>query len=416
MKTKSLFGIILIFSTINFIGCKDEDDQLGKGSLPQTAQAFINSHLPDHSVLNVVKTDDNGDELNEKYIVTMSGDIILSFSSMGFWRRIESTSELPQLIQEILLPGRGDIAVKAKYPTETIHMIHFKYYGIVATLSDGSKLAFYDMIGSDKFGLDLTNNPSSWPETSRNLLISNDYTRIAQNNPFYFIKESEEDGSGYRFNTYKSTVFFDKEGEWYYADGEDFSVPPGISGFLPEQSMQVLIDKYGLNTGKIITALVRDEAYYQVKVTLHDGQSKSSNWYLFNPGTGLEMNAPEQAVCDFMKNYIGEPFSEMELQSEIAINVKQVINHFKGKINGTFVMEMYVDRNGNMLSLNLAGSIIPDKVLTYLPEKVQEHAKTYYAGKQIIIIMNGLGNEYVIRYKDNSQLYFDKDGNIVRHL
>jgi len=48
-----------------------------------------------------------------------------------------------------------------------------------------------------------------------------------------------------------------------------------------------------------------------------------------------------------------------------------------------------------------------------LPIKVKEYAEKNYADKEIMIVMNGLGDEFYILYKDGSRLYFDKDGNVA---
>lgn len=416
MKTRSIFGILLVvLLTIGFVGCNDDDNRHGKGGLPQTARAFIDSRLPGYTVLKVDQVDDRGDEMNEKYIVAMSGNIVLSFSSLGFWRRIESASELPQLLLELLPDGSVE-AVKAKHPSNTIRMIHFKLYGCMVALSDDTQLAFYDVFSSfssNKFGLDLTKSPLSWPETSRNLLLANGYGGIAQRNPHYFIRECEEDGSGYRFSANQAIVYFDKTGEWYYADGGSFSVPSGISDVLPEQSRQFLSEEYRLGTGKIIAAIVRNEGYFLVKISNANGNDKSSNYHIFCSQTGLEIKAPEQAVRDFVKNYMGEPNGELELQSEIVFDTKQDIYHFEGTINGRTVINIYTDRNGRMLMLDMAGSVIPNTVLSYLPEKVKEYAESHYAEGQIIAIVNGFNNEYLVVYKNNVRIPFDKDSNVV---
>lgn len=410
LKQKAAFFLSVVVAALLFYACSGDDEPTGKGKLPETARVFIESRLPGYTILRIDEVDDKGDEMNEKYIVSLPDDITVTFSSLGFWRRLESTGELPRLLQEVLSYGGAD-AVKAAYPSRSIRMIHFKYYGCMAVLDDGTKLAFYDITRSNTFGTDLTDTPLLWPEASRDL-IRRYYMEEARNNPCYFIQEGEKDGVGYRFSTTQSTVCFDKTGDWYAVDGGSFSIPSGIAGVLPESSNTLLIDQYGLGKGRIITALVRHEAYYLVLLTNEYNRSPFG-WLMFDKQTGLQIEAPKQKAIDFLKEYVGDPSDKMEFESEIKTDSKHTAFCLRGIVDNKVVLVMYMDIDGKMLSLSLQGATIPHTVLSYLPVAVKEYAEANYGNREIQTVVNGLDGMYFIQYAGNFRFYFNQDGNVT---
>lgn len=409
MQTKCFVNILLTLSIISFAGCSDDDKHNSKERLPETAQAFIESRLPGYKILNIEEVDDKEDEINEKYIVTFSDDILVSFSSLGYWRRIKSSSELPELIQEVI-PFGGAAVIKETFPITTINEINFTLYGCQVVPNNGLPIAFYDIGSSNKFGLDLTKEVYSWPENATEFLKAY-YIEPLKYQVFYFIQENEDDGSEYCFGTSGGgKVNFDKEGNWYSCDRGSWNIPNRMyKELLPQEMRNIIETKYKSGASSTYGIMHRN-TYYQAMLKQASG---NYIWVMFDTTTNQEVKVPEETILDFLKTYVGEPAKDTNFNTRIVGDTKQVVFQITGEISGVNVLTMHTDTTGKMLSFNLNGSVIPDKILTYLPVKVQEYAEENYAGKEIMLVMNGLGGEYYILYKKSPPLYFDKEGNVI---
>jgi|GEM_PF-5747745 hypothetical protein len=407
MKAKSLFTLFLIILLFSFISCSDDDDQNDKNRLPDTAQAFIESRLPGYQILNIKDVDDKGDEMNERYIVTFSNDISVSFSSWGFWRHIKSSSELPELLLEVL-PFNGAAEVRNTYPAVTINEINFTLYGYQAVTSIGIPIAFYDTNYSSTFGLDLTKEQSLWPQGAIEFIS---YFKSGEQ-PFFFIKEKDANDSEYRFgNSNGVKVHFDKKGNWYNYEGGGKPIANKLlyEALLPEEMREAIEQQYEGGASRIY-AILRYDNYYQVSLKRSGNDLVS---VLLDADTNQEVEPRTDAILDFLNTYGGEPAEDLVVSMKMVADTRQVVFHYTGKVDGANVFTLYTDVEDKVLYIDLNGTVIPDKVLTYLPTKVKEYAEKNHVGKEIMTVMNGLGDEFYILYKGGSRLYFDKDGNVA---
>lgn len=410
MKKKCLTGLLLALFIVGFTGCNDDDDKHNKGKLPGSAQTFIETLLKGYDILDVKEVDDKGDELNEKYIVTFSDDVLVSFSSMGYWRRIKSNSELPESLLE-LIPFGGAAELKKTYPIVTINEINHKLYGYQAVMSNGVPAAFYDIDSSNTFGLDITDEKSLWPNRIEDFLGMY-HAEYNKNQSFYLIKDKDAGESKYRFGTSDGTkVHFDKQGDWYnYEKGSDPLRLALYEACLPQVVRDVIEQTYkGSASG--VHAMLRHDNYFQA-VFKHSKNSEAV-YLLFDIVTNEPVEALNESTRDFLKTYVGEPSEGTTFNIRMLTDSEQIIFRIEGGANGAGAITLFTDTSRRMLQLSLNGAVIPKKILDYLPEKVKKQAEENYADKDIMGVINGLAGVYCILYKDGSRLDFDKDGNVV---
>jgi hypothetical protein len=414
MKTKCLAGILLLLFITGLTGCSDDDNQNNKDRLPETARAFIDSRLPGYSILNIEEVDDNGNESNEKYVVTLSNDITATFSSLGYWRRIESKSELPEKVQDELSYD-GAKKVKEKYPSKTINKMYSLLYFYKVILNDDTNLIVYTDNGSEMKIVVGMHDKLSMNKKIYDFVKLN-YVRLdTSGRTFEFFQEDENDGSNYRFYMNDgANACFDKDGDWYYADGGRYSIYKEMyQRILPQEVRDIIENKY-IGTSSSVCRIIHYETYY--KVLLKMGVASTSPFFiLYDTTTKTEIEPPTQAVLDFLQTYMGEPNPDMALTSVIKPNpVKNTIYEFTGSINNTKVVVMSVGLDGHMYGITLNGTEIPRKILDYLPAKVKEYVDANISSTDIIIsVANGVNDEYYIQFKSGGRLVYDKDGNIV---
>lgn len=414
MKVKCLVAILLVLFITGLTGCSDDDNQNKKDRLPETARAFIESRLSGYDILNIKEVDDKGDQINEKYIITFSNDLLVSFSSLGYWRRIKSSSQLPELLLNEI-PFGGVAEVKKTYPIATINEINYALYGYQAIMSIGSPIAFYDISSSNKFGVDLTEEKSLWPDKIEeffNVYYADEFNR---NQPFFFIKEKDNAESEYRFGTSSETkVHFDKKGNWYNYEGGSTSLTNTLyEALLPQEMRDIIEQKYSSGANRIY-AVLRHENYSQA--VFKQTKNSTAIYILFNADTNQEVETPDENTLYFLKMYVGEPSENTDFGIRMmsdSDNTKQFVFQITGSIADKKVLTMYTNMVGKVLQLDLSGSAIPNKILDYLPTKVKEYAEKKHTGKEIMTVVNGLRNEYYILYKEGSRLYFDKEGNVI---
>ncbi len=415
MKQTLKFILLAVLSITLLSACSDDDDDNnGKNYLPETARAFLQTRLPGYEILKIEKVDDQGNESNEMYVVTLSNDITISFSSLGYWRRIESNKELPELVRkELYLDGNQE--VKNKYPSNTINKMYFLPYLYKVTLDNGVSLLLYNDDGKNmRVGVDMTSDVIKLPENARNFLTSY-YSESAKNQWFYILKEDERDGDGYRFGLANATkVYFDAIGNWYYVGGSSWSLSDKhYRSLIPDHIRTLLEEKYKAGSSTTFT-VVKYDIYYKVLIKLPPS-SNSPQWILYDDFNKKEVEAPEPAVLSFLKSYIGEPEEKMVLTSTISESaIKEAIFKFTGKTNGTEVMSIYTDVYGQMRLIHLAGSEVPRKVLDYLPANVKSFVNINIpATDPIMEVANGLNGQYYVFFKSHLRLKYDAQGNIL---
>lgn len=414
MKIKYSVNVLLILFLIGFTGCNDDDNQNGADQLPATARAFIDNRLSGCAILNIEEVDDNGNESNEKYVVTLSNDIVATFSSLGYWRRIESGSELPEKVQGELLYD-GAKKVKAKYPSRTINKMYFLPFFQKVVLNDDTGLIVYsDNSSKIKIGVDMHD------KLAMNQKIY-DFVRYyyaesgVPRRTYEFFREDESDGSGYRFYVNgKAASYFDKDGNWYYADGGGYSIYGNMyQQILPQELRDIVENKYK-GTSSSVHRIIYHGAYYQVLLKTVVGGT-SPFFILYDTTTKAEMEPPTQTVFDFMKTYLRDPNPALTFTATITLDsVKDIIYEFTGLLDDAKVMVMYMGLNGHMYGMSLKGTEIPRKVLDYLPSKVKEFVEKNISAEDVIVsVINGMNDEYYILFKHSGKVDFDKDGNII---
>jgi len=417
MKQKRQFYLLAILSVAFFAACSDDDDEKQKDKLPETARTFIESRLDGYSILNVEEVDDNGNESNEKYVVTLSNDIIVSFSSFGYWRRIESSSELPELLQQEISYD-GAKKVKDKYPSKTINKMYFLPYFYKVVLNDDTSLILYNDSGTEiKVGVD------KYGELGMNKKIYDFivlyYARPGTPNRTYeFFQEEESDGSGFRLYVSDGQLaYFDKDGEWYYASGGSSRIYEKMYQSILPQELRDIIENEYKGTSASVHRIIYHQTYY--RVLLRIGTASTAPFFiLYDIASKSEVEPPTQAVLDFLNTYVGEPNKDMVLSSTINPDPKKIIYTFNGLIGTAKVMTMYMDIDGHVYGITLNGSEIPRKILDYLPVKVKEYVIKNKSSDEIIVsVANGINGEYSILFRKNgassSVVLFDKDGNVL---
>lgn len=412
MKTKCLISILLVLFLISFTACND-DNKRHDMYLPQTAHAFIESRLPGYDILDVEEVDDLGNESNEKYIVTLSKDITITFSSLGYWRRIESTSELPEKVQDELSYD-GAKKVKAKYPSKTIKKMYFLPYFYKVVLNDDTSLIVYTDNGSDmKVGMDIYSSLMMYKDIY-------EFVKLFYSQPgmpgrkYEFFQEDEIDGSNYRFYVNDgASAYFDKDGNWYYVDGGGNSIYKKMYQYILPQELRDIIENKYKHTDSSVLRIVHHDTYYQVVLKMATTGSSTFS-ILYDTTTQSEVEPPVDTVLDFLKTYVGEPDPDMTLTSVLIPNgIKKVIYEFTGSVNNTKIMVLSFGIDGRMHSIALSGKEIPRKILDYLPEKVKEYIEENIPSTDIIVsVVNGMNNEYYIQFKNSGRLSYDKDSGL----
>jgi len=304
MKLKSIFLFLAVALLTSFISCSSDDDGgdgLDYKKLPQTARAFIESRLPGYDVLNIQQVDDKGDEGNEKYVVTMSSDITLSFSSLGFWRRMESNSELPELLQrEISYDGAARVI--ERYPSATINKIYFVMYGYKVVLNNDTHVAVYTDNGTEmKVGIDKKGDVNINQNIHDFIVAYLNYSGLPPIT-YYMIEEDPVDGQGYRLGISDGVrIFFDKDGNWKYID--KLSKGLGIKmyeGLLPLELRSIIEDKYSGNA-QVTRQVLRTNGYYYV--VLSETVSHAPVAIMYDSTTKKEIEASIQSATDFLDEY-----------------------------------------------------------------------------------------------------------------
>lgn len=405
MKAKFTLIMLSAMFILSVTSC-DDDNKYGKRDLPEAAQGFIDFHLAGYKILDIAIVDNVEDEMNEKYIVLFSNDILVSFSSLGYWRRIESNTELPELLQSVL-PYDAAAVYKEKFPVVTINKIIWTLYGCKVIPSIGLSAAFYDIGTSNKFGVDITDEKSYQPQLVSSF-ISAYYEYFTDRQDYYIIQESEEDGSGFRFELSDGQkAYFDKDGHWYYCSSK-YPSDEMYEVLLPPRMFEIIKQDYGYSSNRVCEVL-RDDTYYQAKIEMGNGMY---NWVLFDIAADKEVETPHAAVLDFLTTYVGVPIYEITYHMVLEFYYGQLVRKIEGNWKKDTRLIMYTDAVGKMLCFHLHGESIPNKILTYLPEKVKEYLETCNAADSIKIVCNGLHGEYFIVCSD-VRINFDKEWNYV---
>ena len=413
MTQKLAFYLFTIVTIILFSACSDNDEKTEKNRLPETARAFIDNRLDGYSILNIEEVDDKGNESNEKYIVTLTNDLTVSFSSMGYWRRIESSSELPEkLQQEIAYDGAEK--VKAKYPSKTINKMYFLPYFYKVVLDDDTSLIVYTDNGTDmKVGADM-HGKLAMNKKIYDFLLAH-YATPGLIQTYEFFQEEESDGSGYRFYLSNGqNAYFDKEGDWYYLDGSPYHLPENIyNTLLPQELRDIIENKYKGNSASI-HRIIYHKTYYQVLLKMGNA-STAPFFVVYDTASQTEMEPPQQAMLDFLNNYIEEPNKGMTFTSKVILSTKEAVYEFTGTLNGSKLVSIRMTYDGRMCSIILHGTEIPKKVLDYLPAAIKQYVEENIpATEAIVFVNNGFNDEYFIQFKSGARVKYDKEGNILK--
>jgi len=415
MTQKFKFLLFAIVTVAFFTACSDDDDdKKEKNRLPETARAFIESRLPGYSILSISEVDDKGDEGNEKYVATLTNDIVISFSSMGYWRRIESSSELPEKVQDELSYNGAD-KVKEKYPSKTINKMYFLPYFRKVVLNDDTSLIVYTDNGTNmKVGIDLHGDLRVNQKIYD--FLTSYYATPGSGLTYEFFQEDEVDGSGYRFFVSNGQkAYFDKDGEWYYSDGASSSVPGKMyAGVLPQELRSIIENKYK-GSATSVHRIIFHKTYYQVLLKI-DSASPAAFFILYDMATKAEIEPPIQTMIDFLKTYVyeGEYYPDMIFTYKIKEDHKKAVYQFLGSQGSTEIVAITMGLDGRMYSVTLNGAGISRKILDYLPTKVKVYVEENVSSEdKIISVVNGVGDEYYIQFY-SGRLIFDKDGNVQK--
>lgn len=133
---KNLIMILACFIAMHTMACASGDKPITKESLPQAAQAFIQTYFSSKAI-TLVKQDT--DVARKTYDVVFADGTEVEFNGKGVWTEVDAkTSAVPQA----LVPQHIRTFVSEKYAGQTICRIERERGKTEVRLSGGLELTF----------------------------------------------------------------------------------------------------------------------------------------------------------------------------------------------------------------------------------------------------------------------------------
>ncbi len=389
-----VFIALILSLTWGFSACNDDDNSdLNVESLPLSARQFLKDNFPDITCSSVKRGDKNEEAI---YKIQLSNGVSIDFNESGYWLKIKSETQLPELLLQNISPGSMS-KIRAELPDITFLSIEQVIYGYQLRTETGKRLALFNF---DSWGYEQPNE--SLPEEARRFVGR----YFSWNNYRHVIQTTEADQTTYIvYLDNQFILHFDKNGSWTEARGiEEKPLPSDFKDVFPQAVRDYIREKY---PDIQIYHVFKYNAYYQ----LYIGNGTS---LLIDPETGVFIY-PTDKIQTFVRTHFSQSnniqmtIKENRTTETITFDCSYIIR------DEDYAISMQTDKYGEWNYLRLAGNKVPsmpESILNLLPFKVKDYIATHYPEKKIIgIKKNPLPIE--IQFEEDLLLSFDSEGKLL---